>query len=304
MSTHRKAVLLGLLSHFCAASFPFLAKESLGSFGSYRGALLLYLVAVGISWAVVLGFGNPRTWVRAVRSMLGKREAVLTFTLMMVLATASVMLFYGGLNQAAPGEFTFVVRLEHLWALILGFVVLGERTRAVNVLGALLAFSGWLLVVNFSSVQGTPLLFALGYIVISGSATLLAKKMLRHMDDSAFYLLRMTATMLVQFVLTLTFETQALEQGAATSAGALISTALGGIVLALLFSIRYKAMSNLPLWWYSSLSATQMVFTPIFAWISGKPLTWQVLLGGAIVTIGVSLASAATHTQANTAKGT
>ena len=290
MNNTRKALLLGLLSHLCAASFPFLAKTSLSGLGAYRGALCIYLVAVLFGLLLVSATTRLKGCLRSLIATAASRDSMLAFAAMMILATASVLLFYGGLNQSNPGEFTFVVRLEHLFALVLAFMVLGERTRAIHVFGALLGFSGWILVVNFASVRGIPLWYAIGYIFTSGSASMIAKSMLNRMSDSAFFLLRMSATMVVQIGLTLGLETKAVGYNDLTLQ-IYLSTALGGVVLAALFLNRYYAMARLPLWWYSGLSATQMVFTPLFAWITGTPLTWQVILGGCVVTLGVSLAS-------------
>ena len=289
--TLNRALCLGLFSHLCAASFPFLAKVSLEGLGAYRGAFVIYVVAVTIGWALSIGSRSlSSSKVALIVSALGNGKMLMTFCALMTLATISVLLFYVGLRQSNPGEFSFVVRLEHLFAMLLGFVALGERARIWNVLGALVGFSGWILVVNFGSVQGAALWYAIGYIITSGSSTMLAQLMLRNMDDRAFFLLRMTATMLTLAMMTISLEEKALSS-VSNGAGTLVLTIVSGAVLTALFLNRYYAMSRLPLWWYSTLSATQMIFTPLFSWMTGKALTWQVILGGAVVTVGVTLAS-------------
>lgn len=290
MNQTRRFIAIGLMSHLCAASFPFLAKAALGQLGPYRGALIIYIVAVALGWGVSLYSKSAMRSIGEICTVLSRPKALWTFAGMMALATISVLLFYWGLNQSNPGDFTFVVRLEHLMALLLGIVILGERSRMLNLVGAFVGFSGWLLVVNFSSVQGKALLFALGYIVTSGAASMLAKVMLRWLDDRAFFLLRMSATMATLVVMTLALEMQPVSSKA-TEWMTLFSTLGGGAVLSLLFLGRYFAMKRISLWLYSSLSATQMVFTPLLAWALGTPLSWQVILGGCVVTLGVTIAS-------------
>ncbi len=286
MISYRRAVIIGLSSHLCASCFPFLAKEALGVFGAYRGALFVYIVAVILGWAFCVAIGKSSSSAKTIGTSLCKPKLLGVFLIMMGLATVSVLLFYGGLAQATPGEFTFVVRLEHVMALVLGMAILRERGHMFNLFGAAVGFSGWLLVVNFSSVQGTALWYALGYIVTSGAASMLAKKMLSWIDDLSFFLLRMTATMATLMVMTGLLETHTVSSGDVTKL-AVLSTFIGGLVLAMLFMGRYFSMKRVPLWLYSSMSATQMVFTPVLAWALGKPMSWQVILGGCIVTIGV-----------------
>jgi O-acetylserine/cysteine efflux transporter len=253
------------------------AKAAIGHFPP----ILLMALRFAVTALVLVWFVKPP------RGLLAR-----LFGIAMISAAIQYSLTFTGLKSLDASVAALVVQLEVPFLVLLGVVLLKERPGLRKWLGIALAFLGVALIAGeprlgnawaaLLLVVGGAFAWALGQVLIR------ALPRIDGLTVTAWIAVFATPQLLVMSLL---FEDDHLA--AVRSAGWVVWAAviyLGVVMTALGYSLWYSLVRRHPI----SLIAPFLLLLPVFSVLGGvlflgEALTWQTLLGGAIVIAGVAV---------------
>lgn len=289
------AVTFGLASHVLAGVLPFASAGAIARLGLMPGTAALYLAGSVVIAAflaaprlrAVFARETQALWRPATRTtMLGGLAGFLVAGVAYYLGLARV----AGLGDAARvAEYIFITRLD--WAVQAAFAVmwLREPWKPAGLAGGILALAGGVLL-GWTGAFGVTGLVAAGvYILASlagyscftrlaierrapGAAALTAW---RHLVNTAGFV-----------ALAVVFGGNGPE--AAAPAG-LALAALAGVLLVLLFLLRFAALTDVPLWVLSAQAPTQALVAVLVILATTGTLGAATTIGIGLVVAGESL---------------
>ncbi|HUH07729.1 MAG TPA: EamA family transporter [Egibacteraceae bacterium] len=197
-------------------------------------------------------------------------------------------LAYWGLVEAPAGLATVLLSLAPLITFLLAIAHRQEAFRGQVLAGALLAAGGIAVMSSGSIRTGVPLLSLLALIgatVCLGEGTVIAKWLPRSHPLATTAVAASSGSAVLLLLSRAAGEPWTIPAQAATQ-GALAFLILGGSVG---FFLLYLAILRR---WTASAVAYQFVLWPLVAvglsaWLDDEPVTWTLLLGGAVVLAGV-----------------
>lgn len=253
----------GFASHLLAGLLPFASAGAIARLGLMPGTAALYLAGATVI-AAFLAVPRLRAAFSRETHALWLPAARAAFIGGLAGFLLAGVAYYVGLNRAAGAghtsgvaEYIFITRLD--WAVQAAFAVLWLREpwKPTGLMGAVLALAGGVVLGWTGAFGVTGLVAAATYILASLAGYSCFKQLAA--DRGALGAGALTAWR--HLVNTAGFVALAVASGGTTSDGAVISglalAALAGVLLVVLFMLRFTALTDVPLWVLSAQAPTQ-----------------------------------------------
>jgi len=283
---------LGFASHVLAGALPFLSAGAIARLGLLPGTAALY-VAGSVVVAAVIAFPRIRGHLVTETAAFARPAARAAFVAGLAGFLVAGVAYYVGLahfaglgDTARVAEYIFLTRLDWLVQAAFAIVWLREPWRPAGLAGAGLALTGGLLLAWAGAFGATGLLAATVYILASLAGYSCFKRLAGHRGPAGAVALttwRHVVNTIGFIVLAATIGTRA-PQGDLASGLALAAAA--GVVLVVLFLLRFTALAGMPLWVLSAQAPTQALVAITVILATNGTLPSATLLGIGLVVVG------------------
>lgn len=204
--------------------------------------------------------------------------------------TAAVFLTIWGLKYTSVMNVNFLLRIEVIFAIILGFFLFKERIKKLQIFGVLLAFLGtYVFVTSFKMHIRSADIFLLIAPIFWASTWALSKKLLnKGLDSSVLATIRFTISGLIFIIVLFLISPKVPTFSLAHLPNIFLYAFLIGFLNFTLFTL---ALKYLQLWQATFINHfSGVIFGAFFAWLMlGETLALIKWLGGAIIIVGTSL---------------
>jgi drug/metabolite transporter (DMT)-like permease len=276
---------LGFASHLLAGVLPFLSAGAIARLGLMRGTATLY-VAGTLMFVASLASRRVRGWLHVETAILLSRGARPMFPLGLAGFLVAGVAYYVGLaHTPRVAEYIFLTRLDWLVQAAFAIVWLREPWTTRGLAGAALALAGGLILAWSGAFGVSGLSAAATYIVASivGYSCFKPLSIARGAEGAV------VLTMWRHWVNTLGFVALALVlPGSATidaPTGVLLAT-LAGVIIVVLFLLRFTALIGLPLWALSAQAPTQAIVAVLLTLVTTGTLPAATLAAIALIVAG------------------
>jgi hypothetical protein len=250
-----------------------------------HGTATLYLAGT-VALALASLSSRLRQTIRRETMALLSAETKAAFSLGLAAFLAAGLAYYVGLAASERvAEYIFLTRLDWLAQAVVAIVWLGESWTVRGVLGAGLALSGGLLLAWTGAFGPSGVAAAAGYIVLSlvgyscfkplstarGTPGAITLTTWRHVVNTG------------GFLALANFEPAPIN---GLSAAGLFAAAGAGLLIVVLFLLRFTALTGLPLWVLSAQAPTQALIAVVITAADGGTLPGTSLLAIALVVAG------------------
>jgi len=249
---------LGFASHLLAGVLPFLSSGAIARLGLMRGTATLY-IAGSIMLAASLASGRVRGWLRVETATFVSRGTRQTFLLGLAGFLAAGVAYYVGLARTPRvAEYIFLTRLDWLVQAAFAIVWLREPWTRRGLAGAALALAGGLTLAWSGAFGASGLAAAAIYILASlvGYSSFKPLSALRGPEGAV------VLTMWRHWINTTGFVLLTLllpVPGAGDVRAGLLLAVMAGVVIVVLFLLRFTALTGIPLWVLSAQAPTQAI---------------------------------------------
>lgn len=295
VSVHRRLldpVVLGFASHLLAGALPFLSAGAIARLGLLPGTAALYLAGSAVIAAAVVA---PRVRARlaAETGVFGRPASRTAFIAGLAGFLVAGVAYYVGLAHAVGlgsatrvAEYIFLTRLDWLVQAAFAVVWLREPWTPAGLAGAALALAGGLVLAWAGAFGATGLVAATVYVLASLAGYSCFKRLAARRGPAAAVAL----TTWRHVVNTAGFVVLAATLGTAAPDGDIASglalAAAAGVVLVVLFLLRFTALTGVPLWVLSAQAPTQALVAIAVVLATTGALPSTTLLGVALVVAG------------------
>lgn len=246
---------LGLISHLLAGVLPFVSSGAIGRLGLMPGTATLYVAGSAVL-LLTLGKRNVRSLIRTETTALLASSAVPFLAGLAGFLVAGVAYYVGLASTPRVAEYIFLTRLDWLVQAAVAIVWLREPWTPAGLAGATLALAGGLILAWSGAFGASGLLAAAAYIL----ASLAGYSCFKPLSAARGARGAVALTMWRHWVNTAGFVGLAVVQAGppdlADTRGLLLAC-LAGIVLVILFLLRFTALTGIPLWVLSAQAPTQ-----------------------------------------------
>jgi drug/metabolite transporter (DMT)-like permease len=294
-STSRSSALpvtFGFGSHFLAGGLPFISSGAITRLGLMPGTATLYAAGTLVLLASLVRARTRQAIARETRALFApglRRPFVLGLAGFLV---AGVGYYIGLANSPRVAEYVFLTRLDWLIQAPIAILILREPWTRSSVAGGALALAGGLIIAWTGSIGTSGLVAAIVYVLASlvgyslfkriaaarGTAGAIALTMWRHWVNTAGFVL---------LALTIGSPT-----GASTAEGLWLAAA-AGVVIVVLFLLRFTALTGIPLWVLSVQAPTQGFVAIAITLATGGSLPARTLAAIAMIVVGEVLVTRA-----------
>lgn len=263
-----RLIAAGFGSHLIAGVLPFLSAAAIGGLGLMRGTAALYLAGTAALAVALLSRRLRHTVARETAALRGGSGRLLGIGLVAFLG-AGVAYYVGLAASGRVAEYIFLTRLDWLAQAVVAIVWLGETWTKRGLTGAALALSGGLLLAWTGAFGPSGVAAALAYIGLS----LVGYSCFKPLSASRGTPGAVTLTMWRHVVNTCGFAGLALIEPASNAAltpAGLVAAVAAGLLIVILFLLRFTALTALPLWVLSAQAPTQaLIAVAITAAVGG-----------------------------------
>jgi len=291
---------LGFASHLLAGVMPFLASGVITRLGLMRGTATLY-VAGSVLLLAAIGHQRLRRLVITETAALVAPATRRLFLLGLAGFLVAGVAYYVGLARSPRvAEYIFLTRLDWLVQAAVAIVWLREPWSARGVSGAGLALAGGL-VLAWSGAFGLSGLAAAGVYILASLAGYSCFKPISMARGPAG---AVALTVWRHWINTLGFVALAVGSpsvpAAGLSTGVLLAT-LAGVLLIVLFLLRFTALTRLPLWVLSAQAPTQALVAILVTSLTGGVLSTTTIVAIGLIVAGEMLVTSTrpTHVPAS-----
>lgn len=278
-------VPLGFTSHLLAGVLPFITAAAIARLGLMPATASLYLAGSMTIGAALLN-RRLRGWLHGETAWLLSAGARAPFALGLAgFVVAGVAYYIGLAGTIRVAEYIFLTRLDWLVQTVFALVWLREPWTPRGLAGAALALSGGLMLA-WSSAFGTDGLVAAGIYI---AASLAGYSCFKPLSVSRGVKGAVALTMWRHWINTIGFVGLAIVRpGAGPSADAtgLLLAMIAGVVIVVLFLLRFTALTGLPLWVLSAQAPTQAVVAILVTLATSGTLPASSLLAIALIVAG------------------
>ncbi|MCF8225660.1 MAG: DMT family transporter [Bacteroidales bacterium] len=280
MKQHTSGYLFAFGAAFAlSASFVF-SKSALNNISMIQFGAVWF--TMGVVWNGTWYFARGRY--REFQVNTGKRLSVAV--LIAVLEGVATGLFYLAIRAMEnPAVVSFIGNIGPVFVTILGFLLLKERFRGLQLAGILITIAG-IFTINFREGAFLGFLDPGAVYVISASlffalATISGRKFKKHLDPELMSLTR-TILMSVLFVILLVFS----EENLQISGFVWRDLALGSLFETLLTIVfAYQALRRIEATTTSLIISSKGVWTLLLAWMFLEVLPTGVQIAGGVLTL-------------------
>ncbi|HUF47408.1 MAG TPA: hypothetical protein VMM93_06285 [Vicinamibacterales bacterium] len=282
---------LGIVSHLLAGVLPFVSAGTMRRLGLFPGVAALYLVG---SVVLVLGVAHGR-----VRQALADETRALfaagartPFVLGLAgFAVAGVAYYVGLAGSPRVAEYVFLTRLDWLVQAPVAILLLREPWTGRGLAGGILALAGGVMLTWTGSIEAGGIAAAALYIV----ASLVGYSYFARLSAARGAAGAVALTMWRHGVNTLGFGVLAVSvapPGPGWSADGLGMAALAGVLIVVLFLLRFIALTGLPLWVLAVQAPTQALVAIAVTLATGGELPAPTLVAIGLIVLGEVLVTA------------
>lgn len=276
---------LGFASHLLAGVLPFLSSGAIARLGLMRGTATLY-VAGTLLLVFSLAHHRVRGWLRVETGAFAARGRRSLFLLGLAGFLVAGMAYYVGLARTPRvAEYIFLTRLDWLVQATFAIVWLREPWTRRGLTGAVLALAGGIMLAWSGAFGVSGLAAAATYILASLVGYSCFKPLSAQRGSEGAVVL----TMWRHWVNTAGFVFLALVLPAATPgdpAAGLVFAGIAGVILVVLFLLRFSALAGIPLWVLSAQAPTQAVVAILVTAVTTGALPWLTILAIALIATG------------------
>jgi drug/metabolite transporter (DMT)-like permease len=283
---------LGFASHLLAGVLPFISAGAITRLGLMPATATLYLVGSVVLAATLLH--------RRVRARLTTETASLvasgrrtTFAGGLAGFLVAGVAYYVGLaSTTRVAEYIFLTRLDWLVQATFAIVWLREPWTGRGLVGAALALTGGVMLA-WSGTFGTSGLVAAGIYI---GASLVGYSCFKPLSTDRGPLGAVALTMWRHWVNTIGFVALAIAMpGTAVFADTtgLLLAMVAGVVIVVLFLLRFTALVGLPLWVLSALAPTQALVAILATLATGGTVPELTLIAMGLIVAGEVLVARA-----------
>ncbi len=273
--------LLALLSTAAIASIFIVSKWSLNSLDPATFNTWWYSATI----LVAILYQHARHRSGLIESFRAHRRRPII--VLGVISGVSTLLFFLAIRLIDPAVASFFDRSETLFAVLLGFVLFGERLTRLELIGMIVLFSGTMILTYTSgqaALLGGVLIFAANFLYVLGLA--LVKSKLGEMDAGALTGLRAVfglPILIGHAVIIGGWHMPELTQIVAIFIGAFIGSFIGHMLY-------YRSLQYIDLSKASLLHSSQPLFVAMYSLLVFSTLPGvQQWFGGMLVLLGVYL---------------
>jgi len=286
---------LGFASHLLAGVLPFLSSGAIARLGLMPGTATLYLAGT-ILLLLSLTHRRLRRWLRVETRAFAASGARRMFLLGLAGFLLAGMAYYVGLARTPRvAEYIFLTRLDWLVQAAVAIVGLREPWTRRGLTGAVLALAGGV-VLAWSGAFGFGGLAAAAIYIL---ASLVGYSSFRPLSAQRGTEGAVVLTMWRHWVNTAGFVFLVLALPAGTPADPWpgLMFALGaGVLLVVLFLLRFSALTGIPLWVLSAQAPTQAVAAIVVTAATTGALPWPTVLAIVLIATGEVLVATARRT--------
>ncbi len=283
---------LGFASHLLAGVLPFFSSGALVRLGLMRGTATLY-AAGSLVLLTSLASGRVRGWLRVETAAFVARGTRQMFLLGLAGFLVAGVAYYVGLARTPRvAEYIFLTRLDWLVQAAFAIIWLREPWTTRGLAGAALALAGGLMLAWSGAFGASGLAAAAIYILASlvGYSSFKPLSALRGPRGAV------VLTMWRHWINTLGFVLLALALPATTAGDVptgLLLAVIAGIVIVVLFLLRFTALTGIPLWVLSAQAPTQAVVAILVTLVTTGTLQIPALVAIACIAAGEVLVTSA-----------
>jgi drug/metabolite transporter (DMT)-like permease len=278
-------VVSGFASHLIAGVLPFFSAAAITSLGLMRGTALLYAAGATL---ILLACLSPRvrtTLRRETTALLVPAHRRLFAAGLAGFLFAGVWYYFGLSTSARVAEYIFLTRLDWVVQAVFAIVWLGEPWTARGAVGAGLALGGGLLLAWSGAFGPSGLAAAVLYI----AASLAGYSCFKPLSAARRSPGATTLTVWRHLVNTAGFSALAVlvpAEGSGMTTAGLAAAAVAGVLIVVLFLLRFTALTELPLWVLSAQAPTQALVAVAATLATGGTLPPVSLAAIALIVAG------------------
>ncbi|MCC6931807.1 MAG: hypothetical protein IT292_00935 [Deltaproteobacteria bacterium] len=282
------AMGLAVASHLLSAMFPFVAAAGMKALGIFPACFVFYAVSTCLVMFVGIASRRCRNESRSSLKQLGGENVWPKFFWAIYFFACAGGCYYLGLAIASNKlEFMFLTRLDWIIQMPVVVLFLREVMTRRNLLGAVIAALGGIVIGWTGALGLSGVLYAVGYVGASVCAYTLVRSLFNVKPASSGFMLmaiRNVAMMLV-FAILMAIDVATLKNMAATNSSFML-VLVAGTFLFFLFWARFEALRAIPLWLFAALAPLQTVGGVIIAFAVGELLSSLALTGVCLVSVG------------------
>jgi drug/metabolite transporter (DMT)-like permease len=281
----------GIASHVLAGALPFVSSGTMRRLGLFQGVASLYAVG-SIVLAVSLARGPVRSALaRETRALLAGGHRTPFLLGLAGFAIAGVAYYVGLADSPQVAEYVFLTRLDWLVQAPVAILLLGEPWTRRGLTGGVLALAGGVLLTWTGSI-GTSGIAAAGIYI---AASLAGYSYFKRLSAARGSPGAVALTMWRHWVNTAGFTLLAFAAGQPASGwtvDGLGLAALAGVLIVILFLLRFMALTGIPLWVLAVQAPTQALVAIVVTLATGGSLPAPTLVAIGLVVAGEVLVTA------------
>lgn len=278
-------VWLGFASHLLAGVLPFISAGAIGRLGLMPGTAALY-TAGSVIVLLSLASARMRASLRVETSSIVRGSSRTPFLLGLGGFLVAGIAYYIGLAKSPRiAEYVFLTRLDWLVQAPVAILFLKEPWTGQGLAGGALALAGGILLTSSGAIGASGVAAAAVYVL----ASLVGYSIFKRLSAGRDVQRALVLTIWRHWVNTAGFVLLALLISGPPAAwplsGLLIAVA-AGVTLVVLFSLRFIALTGIPLWMLAVQAPTQALVAIVVTLALGGSLPLLTYLAIAMIVAG------------------